>query len=55
MAWEKFKSAVENTFFENPIDIAFNQEANIQGITKDIKKYSIINEEDYQTLLAINP
>ena len=53
--WKRFVNEVNQSQFINPLDSIFQREGNIQNITKDIKKYSIVSEQDYNTLLEINP
>ena len=52
--WQNFKGTLENTYFENPLNKIFDQKGQIASITKDLKNYSVISPQDYQTLLNIN-
>ena len=52
--WEFLKQSIQDSFFINPLDQVFDEQAKINDIAKGIKKYSIINQEDYNSLIQIN-
>ena len=52
--WKAFKKEVQSSQFENPIDSIFETQDTVNGITKDLKKYSIISEDDYSKLRELD-
>ena len=52
--WIKFKGEIQNSHFGNPVDTIFDQQASINNITGNLKKGSIISEEDLETLAALD-
>lgn len=52
--WIKFKGEIQDSQFVNPVDTIFDQQASINNITGDLKKGSVISEEDLETLAALD-
>ena len=53
--WQQLKKQIQDSQFVNPLDAIFDRQANVNSIAKNIKKYSVVNEDDYNALLEINP
>lgn len=52
--WIKFKGEIQDSQFVNPVDTIFDQQASINNITGNLKKGSVISEEDLETLAALD-
>ena len=52
--WIKFKGEIQDSQFVNPVDTIFEQQASINNITGNLKKGSVISEEDLETLAALD-